>query len=186
MLGPGLHGDSDLDLAVAGLPPAELLEAISQAEDCAAAALAGADPGGGGGAELMAADPAMLRRLRDLATDLTLERRRLEALIDSLTLLAERWQRQGADGERVDAAALRLQSLYTGIERSLLLIVRTLNGGTPEGPDWHRRQLDRLTLATERRPAVLSTDSARALGLLLAWLTDTNLRSIATEWVSGH
>ena len=103
-----------------------------------AAALAGADPGGGGGAELMAADPATLRRLRDLATDLALERRRMEALIDSLTLLAERWQRQGADGERVDAAALRLQSLYTGIERSLLLIVRALNSGTPEGPDGPR------------------------------------------------
>lgn len=117
----------------------------------------------------MAADPAMLRRLRDLATDLALERRRLEALIDSLALLAERWQRQGADGERVDAAALRLQSLYTGIERSLLLIVRALNGGTPEGPDWPRRLLDRLTLPTERRPAVLSTDSARALGLLLGF-----------------
>jgi predicted nucleotidyltransferase len=39
VLGPGLHGDSDLDLAVAGLPPAELLEALSQAEACAAAAL---------------------------------------------------------------------------------------------------------------------------------------------------
>jgi len=32
-----------------------------------------------------------------------------------------------------------------------------------------RRLLDRLTLATERRPAVLSADSARALGLLLGF-----------------
>ncbi|MFN9620809.1 MAG: hypothetical protein ACK55X_13975 [Synechococcaceae cyanobacterium] len=117
----------------------------------------------------MAADPLQPQRLRDLATDLAVERRRLEALIESLAGLAERWQREGADAERVDAAALRLQSFYTGVERCLLQVVRVLNGGTPEGADWHRRLLDRLTLATEHRPALLSSDTARALGLLLGF-----------------
>jgi hypothetical protein len=70
-------------------------------------------------------------RLRDLATDLALERRRLEALVDNLEGLARRWKREGADAERVDAAPSRLQSLYTGIERCLLQIVRVRNGGTP-------------------------------------------------------
>ena len=32
MLGPGLHADSDLDLAVAGLPADELLDALALAE----------------------------------------------------------------------------------------------------------------------------------------------------------
>lgn len=44
----------------------------------------------------MAADPLQPQRLRDLATDLAVERRRLEALIESLAGLAERWQREGA------------------------------------------------------------------------------------------
>jgi hypothetical protein len=117
----------------------------------------------------MAPDPLPPQRLRDLSTDLAVEVRRLEALIESLAALAERWQLEGADAERVDAAALRLQSLYTGIERCLLQIVRVLNGGTPEGADWHRRLLDRLTLATESRPVLLSADTARALALLLGF-----------------
>ncbi len=83
--------------------------------------------------------------------------------------MGERWQRHGADAERVDAAALRLQSLYKGIERCLLQIVRVLNGGTPEGADWHRRLLDRLTQPTERRPALLSAATARSLGQLLGF-----------------
>jgi hypothetical protein len=52
----------------------------------------------------MAIDPLPTQRLRDLATDLAVERRRLEALVHSLSALAERWQREGADAERVDAA----------------------------------------------------------------------------------
>jgi hypothetical protein len=76
----------------------------------------------------MAIDPLPPQRLRDLATDLAVERRRLEALVHNLSALAERWQREGADAERVDAAALRLQSLYSGIERCLLQIVRATPG----------------------------------------------------------
>jgi HEPN domain-containing protein len=118
---------------------------------------------------LMASTPLSAQRLRDLSTDLAVERRRLQFQVESLTRLQERWQREGADGERVDAAALRLQSLYTGIERCLLQIVRVLNGSTLEGTDWHRRLLDRLTLAMDLRPAVLSDDTARDLRELLAF-----------------
>jgi hypothetical protein len=117
----------------------------------------------------MAADPPSPRRLRDLTTDLAVEIRRLDLLIEGLGQLAARWEREGAGSERVDAAALRLQSLYTGIERCLLQIVRVLNGGTPEGFDWHRRLLQRLTVATESRPALLSAESARELADLLGF-----------------
>jgi hypothetical protein len=108
-------------------------------------------------------------QLRDLVTDLVVERQRLEELIASLEGLAQRWQREGADDERVDAAALRLQSLYTGIERCLLQIVRVFNGGTPEWADWHRRLLDRFTQPTELRPALLTPATARSLGQLLGF-----------------
>ncbi|MFM7269845.1 MAG: hypothetical protein ACKOZT_14905 [Cyanobium sp.] len=117
----------------------------------------------------MAADPPSPRSLRDLSTDLAVEIGRLELLIEGLGQLAERWEREGAGSERVDAAALRLQSLYTGIERCLLQIVRVLNGGTTEGSDWHRRLLQRLTVATESRPALLSAESARGLADLLGF-----------------
>lgn len=117
----------------------------------------------------MSKDRPSPARLRDLTTDLAVERRRLEALVDSLEGLARRWEREGADAERVDAAALRLQSFYTGIERCLLQIVRVLNGGTPEGSAWHRRLLDRLTQPTDRRPALLSDTTSRALGQLLGF-----------------
>ena len=61
------------------------------------------------------------------------------------------------------------RTCYTGIERCLLQIVRVLHGGTPEGADWHRRLLDRLTQPTERRPALLSAATARSLGQLLGF-----------------
>lgn len=67
----------------------------------------------------------------------------------------------------VDASALRLQSCYTGIERCFVLLVRVLNGGTPDGADRHRRLLERLAIATDVRPAVLRADTARSLGELL-------------------
>jgi hypothetical protein len=67
----------------------------------------------------------------------------------------------------VDAVALRLQSCYTGIERCFVLIVRAINGAPPEGADWHRRLLDRMTVASPARPAVLRADTGQSLGELL-------------------
>ena len=61
-----------------------------------------------------------------------------------------------ADPLRVDAAALRLQSLYSGIERCLVPITRVLNGGTPDGAEWHRRLLERMGQPCDQRPAPLS------------------------------
>lgn len=67
----------------------------------------------------------------------------------------------------VDAAALRLQSLYTGIERCLVQIVRVLNGGTPDGGEWHRRLLERMGQPTDHRPAVLQAATIAELQELL-------------------
>lgn len=107
------------------------------------------------------------QRLRDLATDQAVQARQLGALVEGLSTLAEAWEHAGAGAERVDAAALRLQSFHTGIERCLVQIVRVLNGGTPEGADWHRRLLERLSIATDNRPALLSSRSAGQQGELL-------------------
>jgi hypothetical protein len=115
----------------------------------------------------MEASRVSAQRLQDLATDLAVEARQLGVLVEGLAALAEAWEQSGAGTERVDAAALRLQSFYTGIERCLVQIVRVLNGGTPDGADWHRRLLERLTMATDHRPALLSPATTRQLGELL-------------------
>jgi hypothetical protein len=103
------------------------------------------------------------QQLRDLALDLAVEERKLDALVDSLAALGV----VAGDRLRVDAAALRLQSLYTGIERCLLQVSRVLNGGTPDGGDWHRRLLERMGQPTEERPAVLREASIASLQELL-------------------
>ena len=71
------------------------------------------------------------QQLRDLALDLAVEKRKLDALVDSLAALGD----VAGDRLRIDAAALRLQSFYTGIERCFLQISRVLNGGTPDGQE---------------------------------------------------
>ena len=103
------------------------------------------------------------QQLRDLALDLAVEERKLDALVDSLAALGV----VAGDRLRVDAAALRLQSLYTGIERCSLQVSRVLNGGTPDGGDWHRRLLERMGQPTEERPAVLREASIASLQELL-------------------
>ena len=107
------------------------------------------------------------RHLAELRTDLQVERAKLSVLVESLAALQRAWEVPDGSQERCDAAALRLQSLYAGIERCLVQIVRVLNGGPPDGADWHRRLLDRMTVPTEVRPALLDAATARGLAELL-------------------
>ena len=91
--------------------------------------------------------------LLELNDDLQRESERLARLVSSVELLLPRL---GEGGELVEAAALRLHSFYTAVERCLLLISRVVNGGTPSKEEgWHRRLLERMATATEQRPAVL-------------------------------
>lgn len=91
------------------------------------------------------------RRLADLCLDWQVERSKLSALVLSLANLQRDWHVPEAAEERSDAAVLRLQSFYTGIERCFVQIVRVLNGGPPDGADWHRRLLERMGVSTELR-----------------------------------
>ena len=97
--------------------------------------------------------------LLELRDDLNRERRRLQQLVDGLFELE---QRLSNSDETVEAAALRLRSFYTGVERLLLLVSRVVNGGTPsQGQGWHRRLLERVAIETESRPAVLREATQR-------------------------
>lgn len=107
------------------------------------------------------------RHRAELRTDLQVERTKLAVLVESLAALQRDWDVPVGSQERCDAAALRLQSLYTGIERCFVQIVRVLNGGPPDGADWHRRLLDRMTVPTEVRPALLDSSTAKGLAELM-------------------
>ena len=107
------------------------------------------------------------RRLADLCLDLQVERSKLSALVLSLSNVQRDWDVPEAAEERSDAAALRLQSLYTGIERCFVQIVRVLNGGPPDGADWHRRLLERMGVSTELRPALLDASTVAGLAELM-------------------
>ena len=75
----------------------------------------------------MARLPQQLRQL-ELRDNLNRERSRLKQLVDGLLELE---QRLSNSGETVEAAALRLHSFYTGVERMLLLVRRVVNSGKP-------------------------------------------------------
>jgi hypothetical protein len=107
------------------------------------------------------------RRLADLCLDLQVERSKLSTLVLSLANLQRDWHVAEAAEERSDAAALRLQSFYTGIERCCVQIVRVLNGGPPDGADWHRRLLERMGVSTELRPALLDATTVAGLAELM-------------------
>jgi hypothetical protein len=99
--------------------------------------------------------------LLELRDDLRRERQRLDRLVASLQEMRPRI-RPGS--EAIEAAALRLHSFYTGVERALLLVSRVVNGGTPrQGEGWHRRLLERMAVETLARPAVLRDSTQQEL-----------------------
>jgi len=124
------------------------------------------------------------QQLSDLALDLQVELGKLDRLVAGLDFIGPVL----ADPLRVDAAALRLQRLYTGIERCLVQIARVLNGGTPDGAEWHRRLLDRMGQATEQRPAVLRGTTIPGLQELLRFrhLVQADLERFRHWLVGAH
>ena len=138
------------------------------------------------------------RHLSELRTDLQVERAKLSVLVESLASLQRAWDVSDGSQERCDAAALRLQSLYTGIERCFVQIVRVLNGGPPDGADWHRRLLDRMTVPTEVRPVLLDAATARGLAELMrfrqwcgicmpmSWSQSRSSDCLGVPWNSGQ
>mgnify|MGYP001977645203 CR=1 FL=1 len=85
--------------------------------------------------------------LLELHDDLSRECSRLQKLVAGLSELG---QRLDDSADAVEAAALRLHSFYTGVERMLLMVSRVVNGGTPaEGEGWLQRLLERMAMATD-------------------------------------
>ena len=99
-------------------------------------------------------------------------RRRIESeLVDVLRAATkagralERARRSGEDADYyLDSTAINLHGFYNGVERILEGIARELDGGLPEGPNWHRELLGQMALdVVSLRPAVLRRETAARL-----------------------
>ncbi|MFQ5612361.1 MAG: hypothetical protein ACE5H9_09535 [Anaerolineae bacterium] len=65
--------------------------------------------------------------------------------------------------------ALKLHNFYTGCERIFRILASELNGALPTGYDWHKRLLERMAVAHQGRPALISSQTARSLEKYLAF-----------------
>ena len=105
----------------------------------------------------MTPDEAFARRL---AAEIEHEIERLEQLREELAT---------APGDE-DTFALRargsmLHDFYGGIERVFVRLAEELDGGVPQGEQWHRQIVTDMSLEIPGvRPAVIDADLARELG----------------------
>jgi hypothetical protein len=104
------------------------------------------------------------RELLVIATDLELELRQMKRLEQDILAVQQEIQR---DPERAklfyEVQALKLHNFYTGCERIFSLIVSEFDGSKPSGFDWHKRLLQRMTVAQQERLPVISAETARRL-----------------------
>lgn len=103
-------------------------------------------------------------RLREIAGDIESELRRLQRLADDIEFVQNE-ARQNPRLSRLffENLALKLHNFYNGCERIFQIVANELNSGLPEGADWHRRLLERMSDVREGRLEVVNDDTARAL-----------------------
>ncbi len=104
------------------------------------------------------------RQVRSIAIDLELELGQMKRLEQDIQAVQQEIQR---DPDRAklfyELQALKLHNFYTGCERIFSLIVSEFNGGKPSGFDWHKRLLQRMTIAQPEYPSVISMQTAQRL-----------------------
>ena len=97
---------------------------------------------------------------RRLAAEIEHELERLEHLRDELATAP-----RDDDTFSLRARGSMLHDFYSGIERVFVRIAEELNGGVPQGEQWHRQIVTDMSLEIPGvRPAVIEPDLARELG----------------------
>lgn len=91
---------------------------------------------------------------------------RLERTLDDLDVLAARAERQldmarkTGDDAYLDAVALNVQGFYTGCEQAWEAVAVDVDGGLPQGANWHRELLRQMAAPLNGiRPSVLHDDT---------------------------
>jgi len=104
----------------------------------------------------------------DLASKLWLGLEELATVREQLSPLISLTGASAAVIETAAACAM-LHSFYTEIEKLLKLIAREWDGQKPSSDAWHKELLNQMSVATARRPAVLSASLVDVLSEFLAF-----------------
>ena len=104
----------------------------------------------------------------DLANKLRLGLEELATVREQLSPLISLTDASAGAIERAAACAM-LHSFYTEIEKLLKLIARDWDGQVPSSDAWHKELLNQMSVATARRPAVLSAALVEVLSEFLAF-----------------
>ena len=118
-----------------------------------------------------------------LLIDLDLEKQNLERLVSELTQLLQTLKGKATFTE-VRAAGSILHDFYTGLEKIFERIALIVDGGMPEGEDWHIQLLRRMAVPVpERRPAVMSKELTETLAEYLRFRhLFRNIYGFELEW----
>ena len=93
-----------------------------------------------------------------LIADINIDRENLSHLVNELNELREKLK-EVPDSTQIRAAGSILHDFYTGLEKILERIALIVDGGMPEGEDWHIQLLRRMFAEVpQRRPPVFSDD----------------------------
>ena len=105
----------------------------------------------------MTPDEAFARRL---AAEIEHELERLEQLGEEFAAAP-----RNDDTFALRARGSMLHDFYGGIERVFVRIAEEIDGGVPQGEQWHRQIMTNMSLEIpDVRPAVIEPDLARELG----------------------
>ncbi|MEE8390089.1 MAG: hypothetical protein V3S14_04735, partial [Anaerolineae bacterium] len=87
----------------------------------------------------------------------------IDRLFESYADLLKHVQEESPGLVEVTAVASVLHSFYNGLESIFLSIAKRIDQDVPDGAQWHRDLLTRMTDATSSREAVLTIGTAHQL-----------------------
>lgn len=106
---------------------------------------------------------ANFNKLPNWTERVSAELRDLEKELDDVELLRGKLERTTPDTIEIRAVASTLHSFYTGVERILLTIAKSIDEQLPTGHRWHRDLIDQLSKTTRRRRPLLDDDLRKTL-----------------------
>lgn len=105
----------------------------------------------------------MSEELASLGARLRAELERVERSAARAQRLYEK-ARAAGDEDFLEAAALYLHALYSGVENIFETIGREIDGALPSGPEWHRDLLLQMSAEMrKRRPRVLRAETLECI-----------------------
>jgi len=128
--------------------------------------------------------PEKIQKLLRLKAEIGRETKELDKLESELKAFLENVEGKEPSSLELRALGSILHDFYTGVERIFERIARELNGGVPEGIDWHRQLLRDMTLEIEGvRPPVIDEEMEKKLDEYLRFRhLFRNIYGFSLEW----